>query len=106
MDVVVRETLCSSCCHRYVCAHKNDYLNMVQSLQEMFYELPKNEREFMYLKDPDCKFYSEQFTNPNPLTQRLSIPKNMAVAMADDGRKSCAKTIEETAQNYDEKTDV
>ena len=106
MDERVRETLCSSCCHRYVCAHKNDYLNMVQSLQEMFYKFPKNEREFMYLKDPDCKFYSKEFANPNPLTQRPSIPKNMVVAMVGDGRKSYAKTIAETAQNYDEKSGV
>ena len=60
----------------------------------------------MYLKDPDCKFCLKEFANPNPLTQRLSIPKNMEAEMVDDGRKSCAKTIEETAQNYDEKTDV
>ena len=106
MDGAVRETLCSSCSHRNVCAHKDDYLNMVKSLQEMFYKFPENEREFMYLRDPDCKFYSKEFANPNPLTQRPSIPKNMVVAMVGDGRKSCAKTIAETAQNYDEKTDV
>ena len=106
MDGGVRETFCSSCCHRYVCAHKDDYLNMVKSLQEMFYKFPKNERYFMYLRDPDCKFYSKGFGDPNPLTQRLSIPKNMVVAMVGDGRKSCAKMIEEAAQNYDEKTDV
>ena len=45
MDGAVRETLCSSCSHRNVCAHKDDYLNMVQSLQEMFYKFPDNERE-------------------------------------------------------------
>ena len=101
MDGGVRETFCSSCCHRYVCAHKNDYLNMVQSLQEMFYKFPKNEREFMYLRDPDCKFYSKEMSISRPTKK-----KNMVVAMVGDGRKSCAKMIEEAAQNYDEKTDV
>lgn len=42
MDGGVRETLCSSCSHRNVCAHKDDYLNMVKSLQEMFYKFPEN----------------------------------------------------------------
>lgn len=106
MNEGIRETLCSSCCHRYVCAHKDDYLNMVQSLQGMFYKFPKNEREFMYLRDPDCKFYSKGLDDPNPLTQRPTIPKNMVVAMVGDGRKSCAKMIEEAAQKYDGKTDV
>lgn len=61
MDGGVRETLCSSCDHRDVCAHKDDYLNMVNSLQEMFNKFPENEREFMYLRDPNCKFYSKVF---------------------------------------------
>ena len=64
-----RETLCSSCSHRNVCAHKDDYLNMVKSLQEMFYEFPENEREFMYLRDPDCKFYSKESSTLRFLTQ-------------------------------------
>ena len=68
MDEGVRETLCSSCSHRNVCAHKDDYLNMVKSLQEMFYKFPKNEIEFMYLRDPDCKFYSKESSTPRQLT--------------------------------------
>ena len=76
---------------------------MVKSLQEMFYKFPKNELDFMNLRDPDCKFYSKEFANPNPLTRKLSIPKNMAVAMVDDGRKSCAKMIAEEARNAMEK---
>lgn len=47
MDGAVRETLCSSCSHINVCAHKDDYLNMVKSLQETFYKLPENEREIL-----------------------------------------------------------
>lgn len=92
MDGAVRETLCSSCSHINVCAHKDDYLNMVQSLQEMFYKFPKNEREFMYLRDPDCKFYSKELSTPKFLTQRMAIPENANV-------KSCAKMIAEEARN-------
>ena len=68
MDGAVRETLCSSCSHRNVCAHKDDYMNMVKSLQEMFYKFPDNEREFMYLRDPECKFYLKKISAPRPLT--------------------------------------
>ena len=106
MDGGVRETLCSSCSHRNVCAHKDDYLNMVKSLQEMFYKFPENERDFIYLRDPDCKFYSKESSTPRFLTQNMNIPENMVVAMVGDGRKSCAKMIKESAQKYDEKTDI
>ena len=58
MDGEVRETCCSTCCHGEVCAHKDNYLAMVKSLGEMFYKFPENERDFMCLRDPDCKFYS------------------------------------------------
>lgn len=67
MDEGVRETLCSSCSHRDVCTHKDDYLNMVKSLQEMFYKFPENERDFMCLRDPDCKFYSKVLSTPRQL---------------------------------------
>lgn len=73
MDGGVRETFCSSCCHRCVCAHKDDYLNMIKSLEEMFYKFPKNEREFMHLRDPDCKFYSKILSTPKQPTQRITF---------------------------------
>lgn len=92
MDGAVRETLCSSCGHRNVCAHKDDYLNMVKSLQETFYKFPKNEIDFMYLKDPDCKFHSKELSTPKFLTQRMAIPEN-------SDAKSCAKMIAEEARN-------
>lgn len=99
MDEGVRETLCSSCSHRDVCTHKDDYLNMVKSLDEVFYKFPENERDFMYLRDPDCKFYSKESSTPRFLTQRMAIPEN-------SDAKSCAKMIKESAQKYDEKTDI
>lgn len=77
MDGGVRETLCSSCDHRDVCTHKDDYLNMVNSLQEMFYKFPENERVFMRLRDPDCKFYSKESSTPRFLTQKMNIPENV-----------------------------
>ena len=92
MDGAVRETLCSSCSHRNVCAHKDDYMNMAKSLQEMFYKLPENERDFMYLRDPECKFYSKESSTPRFLTQNMNIPENADV-------KSCAKMIAEEARN-------
>ena len=67
MSEEVRETLYSSCSHRNVCAHKDNYLNMVKSLQEMFYKFPDNEREFMYLRDPEYKFYSKVLRTPRQL---------------------------------------
>ena len=96
MDVGVRETLCSSCSHINVCAHKDDYLNMVKSLQEMFYKLPENKRDFMYLRDPDCKFHSKELSMPKFLTQRMTIQENADV-------KSCAKMIAEETRNAMEK---
>lgn len=96
MDGGARETLCSSCSHINVCAHKDDYLNMVKSLQEMFYKLSENERDFMYLRDPDCKFHSKELSTPKFLTQRMAIPENADV-------KSCAKMIAEEARNAMEK---
>lgn len=91
MDGGVRETLCSSCGHRDVCAHKNDYLNMVKSLQEMFYKFPENEREFMYLRDPYCKFYSKILSTPKLPMQRIALTENELLKTLEDGRKSCAE---------------
>lgn len=95
MNEGVRETRCTSCSRRDVCAHKYDYLNMVKSLQETFCKFPENERGFMYLRDPDCRFYSKEFRTPRALTQSASLTENMVLAMVDDGRKKCEKLIAE-----------
>lgn len=104
----VRETCCSSCSHRDVCAHKDDYLNMIKSLEEMFYKFPENERVFMRLRDPDCKFYSKELAMPRALlTQSIGIPENMVMAMVDDGRKSCDEIIRRAMlKELDEKIEV
>lgn len=96
MDEGVRETLCSSCSHRNVCSHKDDYLNMVKSLQEMFYKFPENEREFMYLIDPDCKFHSKEFSTPDDLYAKAFAAFR---SYKDADGKSCAKIIAEKARN-------
>lgn len=104
----VRETCCSSCSHMDVCAHKDDYLNMIKSLEEMFYKFPENERVFMRLRDPDCKFYSKKLAMPRALlTQSIGIPENM-VAIPSDLRKGCNRMIAEEfyRKRMDEKTDV
>lgn len=76
MDGGVRETCCSSCSHRDVCAHKDDYLSIVKSLEEIFYKFPKNEREIMCLRDPECKFYSKESSTLRFLQQKMNIPEN------------------------------
>lgn len=105
MSEGVRETCCSTCSHRDVCAHKDDYLNMIKSLEEMFYKFPENERAFMRLRDPDCKFYSKELAMPRALlTQSIGIPENMEVP--SDLRKGCNKMIAaaEAVQNFNRKT--
>lgn len=107
MDGAVRETCCSTCSHRDVCAHKDDYLNMIKSLEEMFYKFPENERVFMRLRDPDCKFYSKELAMPRALlTQSIGIPENMEVP--SDLRKGCNKMIAaaEAVQNFNRKTGI
>lgn len=89
----VRETCCSSCSHRDVCAHKDDYLSMIKSLEEMFYKFPENERVFMRLRDPDCKFYSKILSTPKLPMQRIALTENEPLKTLEDGRKSCAEII-------------
>lgn len=105
MNKGVRETLCSSCSHRDVCTHKDDYMHMVKSLQEMFCKFPENERGFMYLRDPECRFYLKEFRTPRALTQSAGLTENMVLAMVGDGRKSCAKMIAEKASESAKKFD-
>ena len=108
MDGAVRETCCSSCSHRDVCAHKDDYLSMIKSLEEMFYKFPENERVFMRLRDPDCKFYSKELAMPKALlTQSIGFPENL-VAIPSELRKGCNRmiTTAEEVRNSNRKTDV
>lgn len=110
-DVGVRETLCSSCIHKNVCVRKDYYLNILESLREMFYKFPKDERDFMCPRDPDCKFYSKELAMPRALlTQSIGIPENMAAMSSGlrSLRKGCNKMIEaaEAVQNFNRKTDV
>lgn len=65
----VRETLCTSCNHRDVCSHKDDYLAMLKSLEETFNSFPKEEKDFMVMRDPECKFY----TSKNEIKQSVIV---------------------------------
>lgn len=76
MDGEREEILCRSCSHKDVCAYKDDYLNMVNSLVDIFYKSNKNDREFMDFRDPRCRFYSKESSIPRALTQMASIPEN------------------------------
>lgn len=90
MDEVMEEILCSSCSHRDVCAYKDNYLNVVNSLVETFYKSNKNDRELMVFRDPLCKFYSkESRARLDSLTQKVNLTKNykekLLQALEDDG---------------------
>lgn len=79
MDEGVIETFCSSCSHKDVCAFKDDYLNVVNSLVDMFYKSNKNNREFMDFRDPRCRFYSKESSTPRLFAQRVGIPEEKVV---------------------------
>lgn len=91
MDREVREILCSSCSHRNVCAYKDDYLNMLKSLQEMFYKISENEREFMYLRDPDCKYHSKGLSTPRTVISENANAKKCANMIAEEARNAMEK---------------
>lgn len=57
MNNMVKEPLCQTCNHKNVCVHKDDYLNMIKNLQDIFFKVPADKRDFMYLRDPDCRLY-------------------------------------------------
>ena len=44
---------------------------------------PENERGFMYLRDPDCKFYSKESSIPRALMQMASIPEDELLKIKD-----------------------
>lgn len=86
MTTGVRETLCSNCLHCQVCAHKNDYLNMVTRLEELFYSVPEEERAAMAFRNPDCKFNQKKLSVPSFVNQRSGIksPEELLPAQRDE----------------------
>lgn len=93
MDGGLRETLCSSCGRRDVCAYKDDYLNIAKSLQEVFCKFPESDRGFMYLRDPDCRFYSKEFRTARAVLTEND--KENLLKAVEDGRKNCENLIAE-----------
>lgn len=57
MDREVREVICNHCSHRYVCVYKDNYLDMINKLENLFYSIPENKREVISFTYPSCKFY-------------------------------------------------
>lgn len=86
MNTGVRETACSGCLHCQVCAHKDDYLNMLQRLEELFYSVPEEERAAMAFRDPDCKFNQKKLSVPSFVNQRVGgimSPEELLPAQRD-----------------------
>lgn len=59
----VRETICSGCTHRQVCAYKDDYLRMLSALQETFNRFPEETRSHIGFLDPACNFVEKKEIN-------------------------------------------
>lgn len=79
MNTGVRETLCSKCLHCQICSHKENYLNMVKRLEELFYSVPEKDRSNMTLQDPACKFNQKPLEIPSFVNQgnRLLSPEEV-----------------------------
>lgn len=55
-----RETICSSCTHCLVCQYKNDYMDTLHKLENVFYGIPKENRDGFDFKDPGCKWHEKK----------------------------------------------
>lgn len=47
---------CDRCHHSMVCSYKNDYLNALNKLEEVFYSISESNRSGIIFRNPDCKF--------------------------------------------------
>lgn len=91
----VKEILCSNCLHCQVCAHKNDYLNMVKRLEELFYSIPEEERVAMNFRDPDCKFNQKILSIPSFVNQRSRIKSPEELLHEEDvAKKFCKNPVD------------
>lgn len=59
MDGGVRETICTSCIHREVCAYKQRYLEYLSACEKMRGDYP-DDISFIKKSDPDCNFYKKK----------------------------------------------
>ncbi len=55
----VRETLCTRCVHREVCAYKDTYLRYLERLVKFNNEY-SDDISFIKKEDPNCKFFSKK----------------------------------------------
>lgn len=59
MAEVARETMCASCIHRSVCAHKENYLEVIKTLEDTFDEFREDVKAHINIIDPVCKHHME-----------------------------------------------
>lgn len=59
MNGGVRETICTSCIHREVCAYKQRYLEYLSAYEKMRGDYP-DDISFIKKSDPDCNFYKKK----------------------------------------------
>lgn len=57
MSDEVRETLCTRCVHREVCAYKDAYLRYLETLVKFNSEY-SDDISFITKEEPNCKFFS------------------------------------------------
>lgn len=68
----VRETICTNCVHCEVCRYKEKYLEAVKAIQNVGVDFDSGDGkvamqkismiDFITLRDPDCKFFSQRYT--------------------------------------------
>lgn len=60
MDNGSRETRCTICAHREVCAYKHKYLETMKMLEDLFFAVihfGDGDLNFLVFSDPGCKFF-------------------------------------------------
>lgn len=55
----VRETLCTRCAHREVCAYKDTYLQYLKGFED-FHNGYLDDASFIRKDDPKCKFFKKK----------------------------------------------
>lgn len=62
----VRETACTNCMHKDVCQHREDYLDMIKRLEEVYASFsPSRGTTFMEFVDPVCRHHAKKLQVPN-----------------------------------------
>lgn len=82
----VRETFCTKCLHREVCAYKDTYLRYLETLVKFNNEY-SDDISFIKKEDPNCKFFSKKSDSIDALVKAFDEfavkVKEMADALAE-----------------------